>query len=71
VGPPVDSGEIAEQVFLRCHVMWPATSKHLRILRDAGLVASWSQGASRCYRLDRAALAPVLAWAELLGATAR
>jgi DNA-binding transcriptional ArsR family regulator len=51
--------------------MWPATSKHLRILRDAGLVASWSQGASRCYRLDRAALAPVLAWAELLGATAR
>ncbi len=70
-GRPIDSGEIAERIFLRCHVMWPATSKHLRVLREAGLVETWSRGASRLYRLDRASLTPVRAWTEVVGGPAR
>lgn len=70
-GPPIDSGEIAEEVFHRCHIMWPATSKHLRVLEEAGLVVSWSQGPSRLYRVERAALAPVHAWTEVVLGTAR
>lgn len=40
----------------------PAVSKHLRILRQAGLVREHRRGRQRVYALERAALAPVADW---------
>ena len=42
------AGEIASQF----DVSWPAVSRHLRVLRDAGLVAERREGRSRRYRLE-------------------
>jgi DNA-binding transcriptional ArsR family regulator len=42
----------------------PTTSKHLRVLRDAGLVRSATDGQRRVYRLDPAPLAELDAWLE-------
>ena len=43
----------------------PAVSRHLRVLREAGLVTVTPSGRHRLHELDREALAPV---EELLGA---
>lgn len=40
----------------------PAVSKHLRVLRDAGLVASRVDGRRRLYRLDAAPLRELDDW---------
>ena len=40
----------------------PAVSRHLRVLREAGLVQLRSQGQRRIYRLDATPLAAVDAW---------
>ena len=40
----------------------PAVSRHLRVLREAGLVRDELVGRRRVYRLDVAGLAPVTAW---------
>lgn len=40
----------------------PAVSKHLKILREAGLVTVKTVGQSRLYALDANALKPVAAW---------
>jgi DNA-binding transcriptional ArsR family regulator len=40
----------------------PAVSKHLRILRDAGLVASRRDGARRLYRVHAGPLQGIDAW---------
>ena len=37
----------------------PAVSRHLRVLREAGLVTVRNKGTSRYYRTDRAALSSV------------
>jgi DNA-binding transcriptional ArsR family regulator len=42
----------------------PALSKHLRVLRDAGLVRVRRQGRMQVYRLDPAPLHEVAAWIE-------
>jgi DNA-binding transcriptional ArsR family regulator len=42
----------------------PGTSKHLRVLRDAGLVISRAEGPQRIYALDVRALAELDAWLE-------
>jgi DNA-binding transcriptional ArsR family regulator len=39
---------------------WPTTSRHLRVLLDAGLVREHREGRSRLYVLDRARIAAVL-----------
>lgn len=59
---PVEAGEIAEEVFLRHHLTWPSTSKHLSVLRDAGVVTSWTRETYRFHRVERSALRPVRAW---------
>ena len=41
---------------------WPTTTRHLRVLEDAGLLRHEKQGRSRVYRLDRARLALVSEW---------
>jgi DNA-binding transcriptional ArsR family regulator len=46
----------------------PAVSKHLRVLREAGLVRETRQGRRRIYVLRREALAPVAEWlSKVLG----
>jgi DNA-binding transcriptional ArsR family regulator len=42
----------------------PAISKHLRCLREAGLVSEERQGRRRIYRLQALALLEVRAWVD-------
>ena len=44
----------------------PAVSQHLRVLRDAGLVAVRAEGNRRLYALDRAGLAEAAGWLDRL-----
>lgn len=46
-GGEMTSGEIAE----RFSCSWPTTSRHLRLLADAGLVTVEKSGRERVYRL--------------------
>lgn len=58
------AGEIAA----RFSVSRPAVSRHLRVLRDCGLLMDEARGRQRLYCLDLTALAPLEAWlAELRG----
>ena len=41
------AGEIAD----RFHCSWPTTSRHLRVLEEAGLVAVEKRGRERIYHL--------------------
>jgi DNA-binding transcriptional ArsR family regulator len=45
-------------------VSQPAISRHLRVLREAGLVSAMPVGQSRVYRLDPAPLREIDAWLE-------
>lgn len=56
----VGAGEIAE----RFPVSRPAVSRHLRVLREAGLVTSEVRAQRRVYRLERAPLAELDAWLD-------
>jgi DNA-binding transcriptional ArsR family regulator len=47
-GGEMTSGEIAA----RFDCSWPTTTRHLRILEDAGLVHAELRGRQRVYRLD-------------------
>ena len=51
-------GELVERLGLS----QPATSKHLRVLREAGLVQVRAQAQRRVYALDPAPLAELDAW---------
>jgi DNA-binding transcriptional ArsR family regulator len=42
----------------------PAVSQHLKILKDAGLVADEAQGARRVYRLNPGGLGALRAWMD-------
>lgn len=57
---PVGAGEIAE----RFPVTRPAVSRHLRVLRESGLVRSSVRGQHRVYALDRAGLRALDGWLE-------
>ena len=59
-GGEVGAGEIAS----RFPVSRPAVSRHLRLLREAGLVASEVRGQHRTYRLTRGPLAELDTWLE-------
>lgn len=41
---------------------WPTTTKHLRVLEAAGLIAHEREGRQRIYRIDRRRLALVREW---------
>jgi DNA-binding transcriptional ArsR family regulator len=47
----------------------PAVSKHLRVLREAGVVNVADRGRERFYGLERSALAPVTAYVAGLAST--
>ncbi len=42
----------------------PAVSQHLRVLKDAGLVADRAEGTRRIYRVDPAGLGAIRAWLD-------
>jgi DNA-binding transcriptional ArsR family regulator len=56
----VGAGEIADAF----PISRPAISRHLRVLREAGLVTSRVAGQHRIYRLDRRPLAELDAWLQ-------
>jgi DNA-binding transcriptional ArsR family regulator len=41
---------------------WPTTTRHLRVLEDAGLVLHEKRGRTRVYTVDKARLALVSEW---------
>ncbi|MEM6989815.1 MAG: metalloregulator ArsR/SmtB family transcription factor [Myxococcota bacterium] len=48
-GGEMTAGEIAG----RFDCSWPTTTRHLKVLRDAGLVAVERRGRERIYKLER------------------
>ena len=52
------AGEIAS----RFEHKWPTTTRHLRVLEDAGLLRQEKQGRTRVYTLDRDRLSLVSEW---------
>ncbi len=52
------AGEVAG----RFDISRPAISRHLRILRECGLVVDDVRGRERWYRLDTAPLVPLVKW---------
>ena len=56
----VPAGELASAF----PVSRPAVSRHLRVLREAGLVRERRTGRLRLYRADPAPLAEIRAWIE-------
>jgi DNA-binding transcriptional ArsR family regulator len=58
---PYSVGELADAV----PVSRPAVSQHLKILKDAGLVADTPAGKQRIYRVDPAGLARLRAQLDL------
>ena len=42
----------------------PAVSQHLKVLKEAHLVAEHAEGARRIYRIDPAGLGPMRAWLD-------
>ena len=53
-------GELVEEL----QISQPGTSKHLRVLRDAGLVRARKDGRRRLYELRAEPLAELDAWLE-------
>ncbi len=58
---PLPAGDIARAFG---HISRPAVSRHLRVLREAGLVVADLQGRERHYRTDISGLAPVRTWLD-------
>lgn len=44
----------------------PAVSQHLKVLKDAGLVADHAEGTRRVYAIDPKGLGPLRAWLDEL-----
>jgi DNA-binding transcriptional ArsR family regulator len=59
----MSAGEIAQ----RFHHAWPTISRHLGVLKSAGLLTETRQGRTRLYRVDRERLALVLEWLSWFG----
>ena len=57
---PRPVGELVERLGLS----QPGTSKHLRVLREAGLVSSCADGQRRVYQLDSEPLEELDAWLD-------
>jgi DNA-binding transcriptional ArsR family regulator len=60
-----NAGEIAGRFAHK----WPTTSRHLRVLEDAGLVRQERRGRTRVYTVDKTRLALVTEWLSWFAAT--
>jgi DNA-binding transcriptional ArsR family regulator len=56
------AGDLAERATAEFGISQPAASRHLRILRETGLVTSAVDGKRRVYTLDRERLDAAAAW---------
>ena len=52
----------AGDISSRFDISRPAVSRHLRVLRECGLVVDEVRGRERLYQLDTAPLTPLLQW---------
>jgi DNA-binding transcriptional ArsR family regulator len=59
-GGEMTAGDIARRF---AHA-WPTTTRHLRVLEEAGLVSSERQGLTRVYRIDKKRLKVIEQWIE-------
>lgn len=59
-GGQMTAGEIAG----RFRHSWPTTTRHLRVLEEAGLVTSEQEGRTRMYRIERKRLAVITEWLQ-------
>lgn len=57
---PLTAGDIAR----RFEISRPAVSRHLRVLREAGVVTADAHGRERIYRLDPSPLAELAGWLQ-------
>lgn len=57
------AGQLAELTHAEFGISQPATSRHLRVLREAGLVSSTVAAQRRVYRLNPRPLADIADWA--------
>lgn len=58
------SDQTAGELAARFPIARPGVSRHLRVLRDAGLVEARTVGRRRVYRLAPGSLSPLDAWLE-------
>ena len=65
-GGPLSVGEIARGL----PVSRPAVSQHLKVLKDAGLVADAAVGTRRVYHIDPHGLGALRAWLDQFWGTA-
>lgn len=63
LGPAeMSAGSVAAALAAELGLSQPATSQHLRVLRESGLVTVRAVGTSRLYRVDRDRLGGAMAW---------
>ena len=55
-------GQTAGSIASLFEVSWPAISRHLRVLKSAGLIWETRDGRTRHYELNPDALRPALTW---------
>ncbi|GAB3846660.1 ArsR/SmtB family transcription factor [Dactylosporangium cerinum] len=61
-GGPVPAGQVASAIGARFEISRPAVSRHLRVLRECGLVRDTLVGRRRLYALDASRLGELTAW---------
>ena len=60
-----DGERTVSEIVAELPVSQPQVSKHLKVLKEVGLVRSRSVGRQRLYRLDPLALKPIHDWVEV------
>ena len=65
-GGEMSAGDIAA----RFAHSWPTTTRHLRVLEEAGLVVATQEGRARLYRVDLRKLNSVQQWLKWFGEAA-
>ena len=61
-GGPVPAGQVASAIGARFEISRPAVSRHLRVLRECGLVRDTLEGRRRLYALDPTPLGELTSW---------
>lgn len=59
-----DGEKSVNDIVVELPVSQPQVSKHLKVLKDVGLVESRTEGRKRLYRIDALALKPVHDWVK-------
>ncbi len=62
-GGDATAGELADLAHRRFGISQPTASKHLKVLREVGVVSSTVDAQRRVYRLERRPLEDLVTWA--------